>query len=139
MKSGAEVITTCEILGKQTPPRGPPVSLETTDGRPWDFFLAYKPLFCIPNGLLKLCDKKRVSLVCTITSIANTMLYNQQKLKRKNYIFKTRLKPSLKKRLLILCLAVVDLCCCFAGFLYCSEAGSSLSCGHRASHCCGFS
>lgn len=81
MKSGAEVITTCEILGKQTPPSGPPVSLQATDGRPWDFFLAYKPLFCVPHGLLKLCDKK-VSVVCIIISIANMMLHNQQKLKK---------------------------------------------------------
>lgn len=44
MKSGAEVITTCEILGKQAPPRGPPVSLETTDSR--QGFLPCIQTFC---------------------------------------------------------------------------------------------
>lgn len=77
IKSGAAGATACELWGKQTPSRGPPVSLETTDGRLWDFFPPHKPLSCTSQGLLKHCVKKEFFHVCIIISTANIMLYNQ--------------------------------------------------------------
>ena len=71
--------------------------------------------------------------MCTITFIANMMLYNQQKLKRKKPHLQNQTEAFIEKKdYLIAFFGCGGSLLLFAGFLYCSEAVATLSCGAQS-------